>query len=108
MEGPESATRGDLLALESRLVELIQSIRGDLLERVDDIRTQNNSLIADSKNEVLERMEAIETSLLTAFQAWAVPVNSRLRKLEIGDAGLGERLASIEDRLMAPERRPRL
>ena len=79
----ETATKGDLFALEGRMQERIEA----------------------SELRLLERMEAVETRLLTAFQQWAVPVNGRLRKLEAGDGVLDERLAMIEERLMTIERR---
>ena len=60
---------------------------------------------AAADRRMVDMVETIETRLLTAFEKWAVPVNGRLRKLELGDGVLDERLAMIEERLMTIEKR---
>ena len=48
----------------------------------------------------------METKLLNAMYGYARTSQTRMTALEGNDAGLAQRLAIIEDRLIALERRP--
>jgi hypothetical protein len=59
------------------------------------------------KDELVEFMRQIETNLLTEFHRYAKSQQVRLHSLEMGEADLKLRLATIEERLLALEvRRP--
>jgi hypothetical protein len=55
--------------------------------------------LADLKEEVLERIEKTETTLLREFRKWAVSFESRFRANEILVGGFNERLIAVEERL---------
>ena len=66
-------------------------------------RTQEQ--FAAAEMHMREYVESIETRLLTAFQQWAVPVNGRMRRIELGESGINERLITIEERILSLEKR---
>ena len=55
--------------------------------------------LADLKEELLERIEKTETTLLREFRKWAVSFESRFRANEILVGGFNERLIAVEERL---------
>jgi len=63
--------------------------------------------IQATKGSLMEEMRQIETNLLTEFHRYGKGQQLRLHSLETRDAGLTERLAVIEERLLHLEtRRP--
>ncbi len=94
----ELATKGDLRAVESRLVERIDGVETQLTQKMDGLEFRLGASMD-------EKLEGMETRLLTAFETWAVPINGRVRKLEVAEGVTEERLAIIEERLRALEKR---
>jgi hypothetical protein len=62
-------------------------------------------LSEEDKNWIEQRLEAMETRLLTAFHKWAAPMDARLRShaatlraLDVEQESLSDRLKNIEGR----------
>jgi hypothetical protein len=55
--------------------------------------------LAATELRLLERMEKVETTLLSEFRKWARSFESRTRVTELTVAGLHERMGLIEDRV---------
>lgn len=51
------------------------------------------------KNELLERIEQVETTLLKEFRKWAVRIEARSRTNEAFATGFNARLAVVEERV---------
>jgi hypothetical protein len=81
------------------------------------------AVLADAKAEMAAQMAAqeerlterltefsrqIETNLLTAFHGYGKGQSSRLHSVETNAQDLGVRVATLEDRVLALETRPRL
>lgn len=77
----ETATKQDLIDLKTRL------------------KHESDTRAADLENRLVEQMRNVETSLLTEFRKWALPVSARLRSTETTDAGLVERVGLLEERM---------
>ena len=58
----------------------------------------------DLKNEMYERLEKVETTLLKEFRKYAIASEARLRIVETIGGGLMERMAAIEERVGELER----
>jgi hypothetical protein len=56
-------------------------------------------LKAELKTDIYEATEKVETSLLRAFERWAVPMNARTRSFEVVAAGLTERVTLLEEQM---------
>lgn len=51
------------------------------------------------REELLERLEKTETTLLREFRKWAVSFESRFRSNEVLVGGFNERLIALEERV---------
>jgi len=54
-----------------------------------------------------ERLEHLETSLLTEYHSYAEGVSAHFLKLDIGDTSTARRLAALESRVLSLETRGR-
>ena len=86
---------------QSQLTALEERIQGQFTA----LETRIQEQFAASELHMREYVESIETRLLTAFHAWASPINARIRRIEVGESGVNERLISLEERLMNLEKR---
>jgi hypothetical protein len=69
----------------------------------DELRAE----LTEMKTELVEFTRQVETNLLTEFHRYAKAQQVRLHSLEMGEADVKQRLAVIEERLLALEvRRP--
>ena len=98
--------------LESALAVLKDDLRSEMRGIRDELRTEmrgmNEKLRTEMhaiRDESLETVRQIETNLLTEFHRYAKGQQVRLNTLELGDAALTMRLATIEERLLALESR---
>ena len=105
IEDERAATKGDLAKVETRIDVVgrrIDEVERRLVERIDGVEprlTQKmDSLEVNFNRNMDEKLGAMETRLLTAFEKWAVPMNGRVRKLEVSEGVTEERLAIIEKR----------
>jgi len=89
--GQEPATKADLNSLRD---ELLEAIRGAILESQRSLR-----------EEFLEAIHDTETKLLRAFYNFAETNQKRLSEVERTDLVLVERLAMMERRLIEVEKR---
>ncbi len=64
-----------------------------------DANAATKADLADLKEELLERIEKTETTLLKEFRKSAVSFESRFRANEILVGGFNERLIAVEERL---------
>jgi hypothetical protein len=74
------------------------------------LKTELNQVKTDLASEFLVQLERVETTLLTEFQKWASPLDTRVRSygglihaLEENYASLAERVKNLEDRLPRPQ-----
>jgi hypothetical protein len=108
MQNGNSITKADLKAA---LSELRSETKADLKVALAELRIETKadraSAITDLRNEMTDTMRQIETNLLTEFHRYGKGQQIRLHSLESRDAGVIERLAVIEERLLHLEsRRP--
>jgi hypothetical protein len=81
--------------------------KADLVAALAGFRKEIKADMAVLRDELTETMRQIETNLLTEFHRYGKGQQIRLHSLETRDAGLIERLAIIEERLLHLEsRRP--
>ncbi len=66
---------------------------------IAELRTE----MAAQEIRLLERMEQVETRLLTEFRKWAVPMNSRTKVFEATAGALMERVTMLEERVTGLE-----
>lgn len=64
-----------------------------------DENLATKSDLADLKEELLERIEKTETTLLREFRKWAISFESRFRSNEVLVGGFNERLIALEERV---------
>jgi D-ribose pyranose/furanose isomerase RbsD len=82
--------------------------KADLVAALKHFRKETKADMVALKDELTETMRQIETNLLTEFHRYGKGQQIRLHSLETRDAGIIERLAIIEERLLHLEtRRPR-
>jgi multidrug resistance efflux pump len=91
------ATKQDIAAAEQRLDEKIEQLD----EKIEQLRSEVNHGYRD----ILERISDGETRLLKAFYDFAQSNQKRMSDLETSDSGIRSRLATVEDRLLAVEKR---
>jgi hypothetical protein len=84
------ATKQDIGAAEQRLDQKIEQLRSEVNHGCRDI---------------VERISDGETRLLKAFYDFAQSNQKRMSDLETSDSGIRSRLATVEDRLLAVEKR---
>jgi predicted nucleic acid-binding Zn-ribbon protein len=84
------ATKQDIAAAEQRLDEKIEQLRSEVNHGYRDI---------------VERISDGETRLLKAFYDFAQSNQKRMSDLETSDSAIRSRLATLEDRLLAVEKR---
>ncbi len=101
----EQRTQERFAAAEQRTQERFAVAEQRIQERFAAAEQRTQEQFTISELHMREHVESIETRLLTAFQQWAVPVNSRMRRIELGEGGMNERLITIEERLMSLEKR---
>ena len=63
--------------------------------------------IKASEERLSEKMRDIETSLLRAFQHYAVGVTAQFQRLNVSDQTTEVRLSALESRVLDLETRPR-
>ena len=78
---------------------------GDQPATKRDVETSIKTAIDTAKDELLEAMRGIETKLLQAFYGYARSNDSRVLEVEANEGLLRTRLATLESRVMAVERR---
>jgi len=61
--------------------------------------------VLEVRNELLERIEKVETTLLRELRKWAVSFESRFEPTKLLIGGFNERLVSLEERVSDIERR---
>ena len=96
--GKDPITKADLMSFQEGLLVSMQ-------EQFATAERRTQEQFAAAEMHMREYVESIETRLLTASQQWAVPVNSRMRRIELGEAGVNERLITIEERIMSLQKR---
>lgn len=87
------ATKGDIADLEQKVEQIEQ--------KVEQIRGEMNHGYAD----LAERISGSETRLLKAFYDFAQSNQKRMTEIEVNEAAIRSRLATIEDRLLQVEKR---
>jgi chromosome segregation ATPase len=96
-----------LEAIQQQLVSLqsdVSSLRSD----VGALKLQSENLqtqIDETKRDIREHTEAVETRLLQAFWKWAKTADARARQNAAVVGGLDLRVQAIEDRLTDLESR---
>jgi chaperonin cofactor prefoldin len=56
-------------------------------------------LVEDTKTELYERLEKVETTLLKEFRKWAVRFDAKVRIADASITGFNERLEVLEERV---------
>ena len=79
--------------------------QSELRAALADTKKELRSDIEASKDELKEFMRGIETSLLTAFHAYAKGQTARMHGVESADADLKIRVAALEERVLSLETR---
>ncbi len=101
------ATKGDIADLEHKVGDLEHKVGdlgqkvGDLEQKVEQLRSEVNHGYAD----LAERISDSETRLLKAFYDFAQSNQKRMTEIEVSEAAMRSRLATIEDRLLQVEKR---
>jgi hypothetical protein len=92
------ATKGDLIALEDHIR---QAVKGDLIALEERMKGDLNAL----EERLTEKWRDMQTELIRAFYGFADGNHKRVSEVERESAGLKDRLAIIESRLMEVEKR---
>ena len=103
LKGEMQALKGDLQALKGEM----QTLKGDVALK-SDIQALKNELrqeMQELRIEMLERIEKVETSLLTEFHKWGSTSDIRTRQVVSHVAMHEERLLNAEDRITYLERK---
>src|SRR5271169_6372111 len=91
-----------LTATKDDLHAALTATKDDLHAALTATKDDLHAAVAVSKNELrdelIEFMRGIETNLLTEFHKYAKGQQARLHSLEIGEADVKLRLATIEER----------
>jgi adenosine/AMP kinase len=99
--GHEPATKADLAALRVDLTADLAAVEARLNERIEILRGE----VQHSFDDLKETMRDTQTELLKSFYTFAESNNKRLTAVEGNDAVIQSRLATIEDRLLEVEKR---
>ena len=84
------ATKGDIADLEQKVDQKFDQLRGEMNHGYADLA---------------ERISDSETRLLKAFYDFAQSNQKRMTDIEVSEAAMLSRLATIEDRLLQVEKR---
>jgi hypothetical protein len=85
----------------------LTATKDELAEGIRQTRADVQIALTTQKDELVGTMRQIETNLLTEFHRYATGQQRRFHTLEVSSADIIERLATIEQRLLALEaRRP--
>lgn len=103
--GNAPATKHDLEQVRSE----IKLVRAEVKQDIGQLRSQDiaqlRAEMSHQYNDLVERITDSETKLLKAFCSFARTSNQRMVELEGNDAGLRQRISTIEDRLLEVEKR---
>jgi len=97
MENGSPLTKTDLIAA---LTEVGVVTKADLKSGMTDLRSEFKTGMQSLEDRMMQEMRQIETNLLTEFHRYGKGQQLRVHSLETRDAGLTERLAVIEERLL--------
>ena len=95
------ATKGDLDELRTATKSDLADVKSDLAEKIEQLRSE----MSHQYNDLVERIHDGQTQLLKTFYDFAQSNQKRVTTLETSDAAMVSRVASIEDRLLAVEKR---
>jgi hypothetical protein len=91
------ATKGDIDRISSVIDQLRSTTKGD----IDPLRSEMNHQYRD----LVERFDDSTTRLVNAFYAAAETDSKRITLVEGNEAAVRSRLGTLEDRMMAVEKR---
>ena len=94
-----------LMDVKGEFHAALTDVKGEFHAALTAQKDEIHTALTAQKDELVETMRQIETSLLTEFHRYAKGQQVRMHSLEVGSADLVQRLASIEDRLLALESR---
>ena len=77
----------------------------DLKSNFQDLKLDFDGKLESMERRLKEHTEIVETRLLSEFWKWGRVTDQRLRRLDVGEATTVDRLATIEERVFALERR---
>lgn len=98
--------RNDIVTALSNVAQKVHKLE-QKVEKLDQKLEKLDQKVDAHKDELMEFSRQIETNLLTEFHRYGKGQQIRLHSLETRDAGVIERLANIEERLLHLEaRRP--
>ena len=89
-EDRQPASKADLTAVETRLEQKMEMLRSEMNHQYNDL---------------VERISDGQTEILKAFYSYAEGNNKRVAVLEGDGSAVRSRLAIIEDRILAVEKR---
>src|SRR5580658_10486848 len=101
IEQLRSATKGDIEQLRSATKGDIAQLRSDVNHGIEQLRSEMNHQYRD----LVERFDDNMTRLTNAFYASAETNSKRISLVEGNEAALRSRLGTLEDRMMAVEKR---
>jgi hypothetical protein len=96
-----STTKGDLDQLRSEMKGDIGQLRSAMSSDIDPLRSEMNHQYRD----LVERFDDSTTRLVNAFYAAAETDSKRITLVEGNEAAVRSRLGTLEDRMMAVEKR---
>jgi uncharacterized phage infection (PIP) family protein YhgE len=99
----------DMANLRSDMAKDMANLRSDMAKELANLRSDMARDLANLKDELLEAVSKLvydsETRLLKAFYGFAESNRKEIADLTRSDSSLRERLDTIEDRLLAVEKR---
>ena len=96
-----AATKGDIEQLRTEVKSDIGQLRSEMKSDIDQLRSEMNHQYRD----LVERFDDNMTRLMNAFYASAETNSKRIALVEGNEAAVRNRLGSLEDRMMAVEKR---
>ena len=72
---------------------------------LEQLREQLTERLAEQRTQLEERIERVETSLLTEFHKWASPVEARQRSHSAALRAFDEELESLSERVQKIEQK---
>jgi uncharacterized protein involved in exopolysaccharide biosynthesis len=88
------ATKSDVAEVKAEVAEVKAEV-AEVKAEVAEVKAE----VAHLGVEMLERLEQVETRLLTEFHKYARATESRMHVYEVQSASVAERLAAIETRV---------
>lgn len=96
---------GDSPATKQDVIEAVDAAKQELRADMHELRAELRADMKVSEDRVIEAMRDMQTEMLKAFYGFTEGVQLHFKDVDHSEAGLRERLTSLETRVLEVERR---